>query len=49
MWEANYEVARKDPAMVIEGLVEYRDGVTNLVAHGFEPLPVAGVKSRDFR
>lgn len=49
VWEANYEIARKDPAMIIEGLVEFRDGVTNLVAHSFEPLPVAGVGSRDFR
>ncbi|MBT8212030.1 MAG: error-prone DNA polymerase, partial [Acidimicrobiia bacterium] len=50
VWEANYEVARKAPALVVEGLVEYRDGVTNLVAHRFEPLPtVESVKSRDFR
>ncbi len=49
VWEANYEIARKSPAMVIEGLVEYRDGVTNLVAHRFEPLPVQGAGSRDFR
>lgn len=49
VWEANYEVARKAPAMVIEGLVEFRDGVTNLVAHRFEPLPVESVRSRDFR
>ena len=49
VWEANYEIARKAPAMVIEGLVEYRDGVTNLVAHRFEELPVHGTGSRDFR
>ena len=49
VWEANYEIARKAPAMIIEGLVEYRDGVSNLVAHGFEPLPVESAGSRDFR
>ena len=49
VWEANYEIARKAPAMIIEGLVEYRDGVTNLVAHRFEPLPLTTAGSRDFR
>jgi error-prone DNA polymerase len=49
VWEANYEVARRRPAMIIEGLVEYRDGVTNLVAHRFSDLPVTSAGSRDFR
>ncbi len=35
--------------MVIEGVLEYRDGVTNLVAHRFWDWPVDGVRSRDFR
>jgi hypothetical protein len=35
--------------MVIGGVLEYRDGVTNLVSHHFEDWPVLGVKSRDFR
>ncbi|MGH8925942.1 MAG: error-prone DNA polymerase [Acidimicrobiia bacterium] len=49
VWARNREVARKRPAMVIGGRLEYRDGVTNLVAHRFRPLGVATLKSRDFR
>ncbi len=49
VWEAHYEIARKSVGMVIEGVLEYRDGVTNLVAHRFEDWPVLPVKSRDFR
>jgi error-prone DNA polymerase len=49
VWDANYELARKAVGVVIEGVLEYRDGVTNLVAHRFESWPVAGVHSRDFR
>jgi error-prone DNA polymerase len=49
VWSRNREVARKRPAMVIGGRLEYRDGVTNLVAQRFRPLGVATLKSRDFR
>ncbi len=49
VWDANYEIARRRPAMIIEGLVEFRDGVTNLVARRFSDLPVTGTGSRDFR
>jgi error-prone DNA polymerase len=49
VWDANYEVARKAVGVVIEGIIEFRDGVTNLVAHRFEHWPVAGITSRDFR
>jgi error-prone DNA polymerase len=49
VWARNREVARKRPAMVIGGRLEYRDGVTNLVAHQFRALGVATLKSRDFR
>ena len=49
VWEAHYEIARKAIGVVIEGVLEFRDGVTNLVAHRFEDWPVAGVRSRDFR
>ena len=49
VWDANYEIARKAIGVVIEGVVEYRDGVTNLVAQRFEQWPVQGVQSRDFR
>jgi error-prone DNA polymerase len=49
VWEREYAVARKAVGVVVEGRLEYRDGVTNLNAHRFTTWPVAGVKSRDFR
>jgi error-prone DNA polymerase len=49
VWETQREVARRNPALRIEGLVEYRDGVTNLVARRFEPLRVMAAPARDFR
>ena len=49
VWEANYEIARKAIGVVVSGVIEFRDGMTNLVAHGFEHWPVTGIKSRDFR
>jgi error-prone DNA polymerase len=49
VWDAHYEVVRKAIGVVIEGVLEYRDGVTNLMAHRFERWPVAGIRSRDFR
>lgn len=49
VWDANYELARKAIGLVITGVLEYRDGVTNLVANGFEEWPAPVVPSRDFR
>jgi error-prone DNA polymerase len=49
VWEANYEVARKAIGVLIDGVLEYEDGVTNFVAHRFENWPVEGIRSRDFR
>jgi error-prone DNA polymerase len=49
IWQANREVARRNPGLVLDGVVEYRDGVTNFVARRFAPWPVEGVTSRDFR
>jgi error-prone DNA polymerase len=49
VWEQHYEVARKAVGVIIEGRLEFVDGVTNLVAHRFWEWPVEGVKSRDFR
>jgi error-prone DNA polymerase len=49
VWEQNRLVARRHPALVIGGRLEYRDGVTNLVAQRFRPLGVSALKSRDFR
>ena len=49
VWEAHYEVARKAIGVVIDGVLEYEDGVTNFLAHRFENWPVAGIRSRDFR
>ena len=39
VWDANREVARRSVGVVLEGVVEYRDGVTNLVARRFSPWP----------
>jgi error-prone DNA polymerase len=49
VWEANYEIARKAIGMVITGVLEYRDGVTNLVANRLEEWPAPAIPSRDFR
>ena len=49
VWASNREVARRNPGLVLEGVVEYRDGVTNFVARRFSPWPAEGVTSRDFR
>jgi len=49
VWDANYETARKAVGAVIDGVLEFRDGVTNLVAHRFTEWPVTAPPSRDFR
>ncbi|HEX9642999.1 MAG TPA: error-prone DNA polymerase [Acidimicrobiia bacterium] len=55
VWDANYEIARKAIGVVIDGILEHRDGVTNLVARRFEHWPEEalrqpkGISSRDFR
>jgi len=49
VWEANYEIARKAVGMVITGNLEYRNGVTNLVAHRLALWPAPEIRSRDFR
>ncbi len=49
VWAENKQVARRNPGLVIDGVLEYRDGVTNLVARSFTPFPMEGVTSRNFR
>jgi error-prone DNA polymerase len=49
VWSKYREEARRYPAVIIGGRLEYKDGVTNLVAHRFQPLGVNALKSRDFR
>ncbi|HKY48061.1 MAG TPA: error-prone DNA polymerase [Acidimicrobiia bacterium] len=49
VWSKYREEARRHPAVVIGGRLEYKDGVTNLVAHRFHPLGVNALRSRDFR
>ncbi len=49
VWERHRAVARTHPGLIITGALEYRDGVTNLVARSFTPWPAVEVKSRDFR
>ncbi|MDP9493974.1 MAG: error-prone DNA polymerase, partial [Actinomycetota bacterium] len=49
VWARHRDVVRKSPALVIEGRLEFHDGVTNIVARSFEPIGVQTVQSRDFR
>jgi error-prone DNA polymerase len=49
VWARTRHVARRSPAVVVEGRVEFYDGVTNLVAIDFEPIGIQTVQSRDFR
>ncbi len=49
VWDANYEIARKAVGVVVEGVLEYRDGVTNLVARRLDEWPAPEMSSRDFR
>jgi error-prone DNA polymerase len=49
VWSRHRHVARRSPAVVIQGRVEFYDGVTNLVAREFESLGIQTVQSRDFR
>jgi error-prone DNA polymerase len=49
VWDAHYEAARKAVGVMIDGVVEHVDGVTNFVAHRFTRWSVDGIRSRDFR
>ncbi|MGB8361577.1 MAG: error-prone DNA polymerase, partial [Acidimicrobiia bacterium] len=49
VWARHRHVVRKSPALVIHGRLEFYDGVTNVVATGFEPIGIQTVPSRDFR
>ncbi len=49
LWAQQRDVARRNPGLVIDGVLEFEDGVTNLVAKRFAPFGVEGVTSRDFR
>ena len=48
VWAAQRETARRNVGLVIDGVLEQRDGVTNLVAKRFSAWPVEGVRSRDW-
>ncbi len=49
VWARHRQVVRKSPALIIDGRVEFYDGVTNVVARGFTPIGIQTVRSRDFR
>lgn len=49
VWAKHRHVVRKSPALIIDGRLEFYDGVTNIVARGFEPIGIQTVRSRDFR
>ena len=49
-WQRHRVVARSSPALLIRGRLERYEGVINVIAETFEPLPVkATIPSRDFR
>ncbi|MCJ7725575.1 MAG: error-prone DNA polymerase, partial [Acidimicrobiia bacterium] len=48
VWDANREAARRSVGVVIDGVLEYRDGVTNLVAQRITGWPVEGIRSRNW-
>ncbi|MDX1691472.1 MAG: error-prone DNA polymerase [Acidimicrobiia bacterium] len=50
VWDANREVARKAIGMILDGVLEHRDGVTNLVARRFAAWAdeITGMGSRDW-
>ncbi len=52
VWKRYRKVARTSPALMIRGVVERHQGVTNLLAQRIEPLPLGladALRSRDFR
>ena len=50
LWRRYRRVARTSTALLIRGVLERHQGVTNLVAHRLAPLPTgAAPRSRDFR
>jgi error-prone DNA polymerase len=51
VWARYRKVARASAALLVRGMLERSEGVTNLVAERIDPLPLAtqAVKSRDFR
>ena len=49
VWKEHRKVARRNPGLIIEGPLEYRHGVTNLVARGFVPLRADPLPARNFR
>jgi error-prone DNA polymerase len=48
VWSAQRDVARRSAGLVIDGTLEHRDGVTNLIARRFSGWPVEGVESRNW-
>lgn len=48
VWEANRDAARRSVGVVIDGVLEHRHGVTNLVAREITGWPVDHLRSRDW-
>lgn len=50
LWLRYRRVARTSPALLVRGILERSEGVTNLRADRLEPVtPPARTRSRDFR
>jgi error-prone DNA polymerase len=48
VWAAQRDTARRMVGLVIDGTLEHRDGVTNLIARRFSGWPVEGLKTRNW-
>ena len=52
VWSAQRDVARRSVGLMVDGALEHRDGVTNLIARRFAGWPVEGpvenIASRDW-
>ncbi|KIP53918.1 DNA polymerase III subunit alpha [Leucobacter komagatae] len=51
VWQTHRFVAQSSPALIVRGVADRSpEGVFNVIAHGFEPLPAPqAIASRDFR
>ncbi len=49
IWNKHKKTARRHPGLIITGLLEYHNNVTNLIAQTVTPLPTDQLPTRNFR
>ena len=49
IWNLHRKIARRSPGLIIQGPLEYRHGVTNLMAKSFTPFRTDQLPTRNFR